>query len=261
MRLPRFLRRSGGRRDAGPVRHVSVSRTHVGRVRSINEDRVLERPEAGLWAVIDGMGGHSAGDVAAEATLCALATLADGGTPSPDAVVATLTDINRRLHEAGQLAGHVRGATIVALLLSGDHYTIFWVGDCRAYRQRGGALDLLTRDHSVVQELVDAGQLTARQAANHPRANVVTRALGAAGQVAVEVVRGRVEAGDHLLLCSDGMNRALADPPSRGAWRQELAGMADHLLGVALDKDGSDNASLVLIGCHGGEKGGVPLFR
>lgn len=247
----RWLRAAPGEGAGADLDCRSTSRTHVGLVRSINEDRVLDRPDAGLWAVIDGMGGHAAGDLAAEAALHALDGLADAGRPSLAAVEAALAEVNRTLYEQGRAAGVIRGATAVVLVRGEGGFAVCWVGDCRAYRQRGTALVQLTRDHSVVQELVDSGQLRAEDAAAHPRGNVVTRALGAAATVTLDTAAIDVAADDVVLLCSDGLTRGLAAPPVAAGRHARLAATADHLLATALERDGSDNISLVLVACAG----------
>lgn len=241
-----WARRPAPVADPPDAQRRSTSRTHVGLVRAINEDRVLDRPEAGLWAVIDGMGGHDAGDVAADTALRALDALATRGAPTCAEVEAALATVNETLYEAGRATGLIRGATAIVLLRDGARYRISWVGDCRAYRQHGEALAQLTRDHSVVQELIDAGQLSAEQALRHPRGNVVTRALGAAPTITVETISFAPAPGDLVLLCSDGLTRALSGRPSL-AWRPKLDDIADDLIASALASDGRDNISLVLI--------------
>lgn len=242
------------RRDASPGRPVSartapasaiavrsVHRTHVGRVRQINEDRVLDRPDRMLWAVADGMGGHSAGDRAATAAIDALDALSDPITPS--AILGALDAANRRI--AAQAVRGGSGTTVVVAWLDGPRLHLFWVGDSRAYRVRAGANMLLTRDHSLVQEMVDAGVLSPSEAARHPQANVITRALGIAPSVQIDTVVVDLVAGDTILLCTDGLSRSLdARDFALGLESDE---QADRLLGNALQRDGSDNSSLVLI--------------
>lgn len=217
----------------------SESRTDVGRVRTVNEDRVLDRPEHRLWAVADGMGGLSAGDVAAERVVATLAAL----DPVTDAAVL---DALHQANEAILASGSGRsGATIVAAHIAGDCATIFWAGDSRAYHIRGGIVRRLTRDHSVVQDLIDAGLLDEDKAEGHPRANVVTRALGVMSPVVIDTVQVTLACGDRLMLCSDGVSRSLdlrnlQTGVALHAW-------ADGLLAAALERDGSDNASLVVI--------------
>lgn len=226
----------------------SVSRTHVGRVRTINEDRVLDMSEHRLWAIADGMGGHAAGDAAAEAAIAMLQTVALDGQVSADSLGAALSEVNRHLHERTRQGSPMSGATIVAMFEKNRALTILWAGDCRAYRLRDGQLAQLTHDHTVVQELVDQGALDAAQAALHPQAHVVTRALGAAEDLLLDRATSDALAGDLFLLCSDGLisapmalDRLIQSEP------RLLPSRADSLIAEALSCGGQDNISLLLV--------------
>jgi serine/threonine protein phosphatase PrpC len=251
MMLARLL---PGRRRAGrpiatdPAGLQSVTRTHVGRVRTINEDRVFARPERGLWAVADGMGGHSSGDIAAQAIVDALRTLADGHARfDDDTVDATLTGAGRLIHAEAGGSTRVSGSTVVALHIEQGCGTVLWAGDSRAYRVRAGRIEQISRDHSLVQELIDAGALARGLADRHPQAHVVTRALGAMPNVVIERRTIDVERGDLFLLCSDGLTRGHADPALLDYLGGSLDEIADELLGDALTAGGADNISLVLV--------------
>lgn len=224
----------------GTASLLSTSRTHVGRVRRINEDRVLDRPELSFWAVADGMGGQGRGDMAADTLVRCLARLEAPITN--DAVTETINLANEQIFELG--AGQ-SGTTLVLLRIKEARATIWWIGDSRGYLIRDGRLKLLTRDHSLVQELVDARLIEAEDAATHPQANVITRAVGIAATAQVESLTFGLHPKDRILLCSDGLSRTLAEPdPSAG---MSLADRADNLLRDALDRDGSDNISLVMV--------------
>ena len=250
---------SGWRRSAvsaaaaAPPAHAtavtqSIARTHVGRVRTINEDRVFASTEHGLWAVADGMGGHFAGDVAAEAIIETLRALVGSpSTPDDDMIETSLIAAGRHIHAGNAGSSRVSGSTIVALHADGDSATLFWAGDSRAYRARDGRLERLSRDHSLVQELVDSGALTPEQADRHPQAHVITRALGAAAEVAIDRRDVTVRPGDLFLLCSDGLTRGHADPALLEYCGRPLATIADELMADALAAGGADNISLVLI--------------
>ncbi|MBA2935131.1 serine/threonine-protein phosphatase [Sphingomonas sp. CGMCC 1.13654] len=229
--------------------HVrSVSRTHVGRVRAINEDRVLDMSEHRLWAIADGMGGHAAGDAAAEAAIAALQNAALDGQVSADSIGAALSEVNRRLRERTRQGSPMSGATIVAMFEKNRAVTILWAGDCRAYRLRDGRLAQLTHDHTIVQELVDSGALDAVQAATHPQANVVTRALGAAEDLRLDRATSDALAGDLFLLCSDGLITApIALDKLMQATPRSLTWNAESLIAEALSAGGKDNISLLLI--------------
>jgi len=227
--------------------------TDVGRVRELNEDSVLARPEIGLWAVADGMGGYGGGDVASQAVVAALKTLA------PDTSAAHLLaefeqEILRANSELRALArargAAVMGTTLVALLVHGPYFACVWCGDSRVYLRRGGVLTQVSRDHSEVQELIDRGLIDKVEASNWPRRNVVTRALGVSDQADLEIVDGPAYVGDRFLLCSDGLVVHVAD--------EEIAALlvardpqkaCDDLLNLTLERGASDNVSIIVVDC------------
>ncbi len=223
----------------------SAARSHLGHVRRINEDRIFDCPAHGVWAVADGMGGHRGGDVAAQAVVQALRTMTESDVPPrPDAVMEALHDANAAIVACNTQDGAQAGATVVTLSRHGPTVQVAWAGDSRCYRLRDGRVELLTRDHSVVQQMIDAGLLTPDAAARHPHANVVTRALGVATTCQIDHLTVALAAGDRFLLCSDGLSRTLAaDDVTDGA----LDELADRLLGEALVRDGADNISLLLV--------------
>lgn len=224
---------------------VSVARSHVGRVRTINEDRVLDCPAAHLWAVADGMGGHSGGDLAAQTVVDSLRTLAASGRPFDfDDVLLALSQANVAICERNAATAADAGTTVVVATISGHEASIAWAGDSRAYRLRDGRLELLTRDHSVVQELVDAGLLTPAQALRHPRANVITKALGVSRQLDYQTLTMELAPDDRLLLCSDGLSRSLQP---EDVWNRTDTADAADMMTSALERDGTDNISLVLV--------------
>jgi serine/threonine protein phosphatase PrpC len=224
---------------------TSVARSHVGLVRAVNEDRVFDCPERCLWAVADGMGGHQGGDVAAQMVIEAFRGPCKDQATDAAAMLGAIADANRTIVRHNRAMGTDAGSTVVAAQLAGRTATIAWLGDSRAYLIRGAKVSQLTHDHSVVQDLIDAGLLTVEAAAHHPQANVVTRALGIAEAVDVAVRTVTVLEGDRLLLCSDGLSRSLDD--SKLGCAQALAAFADTLIADALRRDGSDNISLVTI--------------
>lgn len=225
----------------------SVARSHVGRVRAVNEDRLLNRPDRALWAVADGMGGHFGGDVAAETAIAALRRLADGRRRiDTTGVTAALADANADIHLRARAAHGTCGTTIVVAHVDGATLHLWWAGDSRAYLVRRDSARLLTTDHTLVQEMVAAGALDADAARHHPRANVVTRALGVEPAVRLDHLALTIDEGDRVLLCSDGLSKSLSDGDMAGDG-EALDSQADGLLARALERDGSDNISLVLI--------------
>lgn len=232
---------------AANVRFRAAARSHVGRVRTLNEDAVLDRTDIGLWAVADGMGGHDAGDVASRLVIEELDP--KGARVSPAAIDESLQCANRRLLSyAAQTKTGTCGSTVVVLLLEPKRYACHWAGDSRAYVLRERCLTQLTRDHSAVQELIDAERLHRADASRHPYAHIITRAVGADRALAVETCQGATHPGDTFLLCSDGVTNLIRDEELA-----DLVGMpllddaADALLELALQRHAPDNVSLVLV--------------
>lgn len=229
-----------------------ATRTHVGHRRKLNEDSLLSSPERKLWAVADGMGGHHAGDVASRMVVNALdeiraaASLENSISKALAAIEIVnqdLVDLARREHEMRTM-----GSTVVGLVADHREYRCFWVGDSRAYRVREGVIARLTRDHSLVQDLVDAGMLDPAEAETHPNANVVTRAVGAMETVRIDTTGGAIMPGDTFLLTSDGLTRLVADDELAGVIAQHsLPDAADQLLELSLDRGAPDNVSFILI--------------
>ena len=234
------------------MRFECAGRTHVGLKRKINEDSILSATERGLWAVADGMGGHDAGEVASNMVIDALRCL-----PEPPDVVAlaasaveTLRQVNRELIELARAGGRQQtiGTTVVGLAIADRAFRCFWLGDSRAYRLRDGAIVRLSRDHSVVQELVDAGMLRADEADSHENANLITRAVGVAETADVDVTGGEVRPGDLYLLASDGLTRVVADAELAAELAcATLEEAADKLIDLVLARGAPDNVSLIIV--------------
>jgi protein phosphatase len=233
----------------------AASATDVGLKRSRNEDSVLMRPEAGLWAVADGMGGHGGGDVASRMAVDALARFVDGATAAArlTALERAVIAANNAMRAYAKAHGRaVMGTTLVALLVSEEHYAILWCGDSRAYLLRDGALSQLTRDHSETQDLVDRGVLDPEEAKTWPRRSVLTRALGATEQPLLDLVSGRLEPGDAFLLCSDGLTNHCEDADIAEALAVEAPqAVWEALIALTLQRGASDNVSAVVLRCEG----------
>lgn len=235
------------------MRFECVSRTHVGLRREINEDSVFADSERGLWAVADGMGGHEAGEVASTMVTDALRCLPVVGDLDELAAQAVdaLRQVNRDLIDLAR-SGERRaeatiGTTVVGLAISNGSFRCFWLGDSRAYRIRDGEITRLTRDHSLVQNLVDAGMLKPEEADTHEDANLITRAVGAAETIEVDIVSGDARPGDRFLLASDGLTRVVGDEELAAELERappELA--ADNLIDVVLARGAPDNVSLII---------------
>jgi protein phosphatase/serine/threonine-protein phosphatase Stp1 len=238
--------------DALVTRFRSSGRTDPGARRTHNEDSYVDRPEAGLWAVADGAGGHDAGEVASGMIRDALAAI-------PDELPAgrMLGEVRQRLalvHEALREAGARQGggtiaSTVVVLIVRGGHFACLWAGDSRLYRLRGSNLEQVTRDHSLVQELVDAGMVHPDDAESHPRANVITRAVGAGDDgLEIDKTSDKVLPGDRFLLCSDGLSKTLPASEIAVLLAVPDAALAPELLiAAALARQASDNVTAVAV--------------
>jgi serine/threonine protein phosphatase PrpC len=234
----------------GALSFASAGLSHVGRVRTVNEDAWLARPELGLWAVADGMGGHARGDLASRTIVEALDRLPHPGDARAHlrAVEVALAEAHAQLQSLAGAAGDICGSTVATLLAFDRHYAVVWAGDSRIYRRRGGRLEQLTRDHSLVQELVDDGRLSPEAAGLHPLRSRITRALGMAGPLLPECRQGELAAGDLFLLCTDGLLAHLDEP----AIDALLAGQAPEaaataLVDATLAAGAVDNVTLVLV--------------
>jgi serine/threonine protein phosphatase PrpC len=225
--------------------------THVGLKRERNEDSYLLRPEAGLWAVADGMGGHGGGDVASQMAISALEQVAAAPTGETllAAVEAAIADANLDMRAYARAENRVViGTTLVALLMFGEHFACLWCGDSRAYRLRAGALRQLTRDHSESQDLVDRGVLDPEEAKVWPRRNVLTRALGVSDAAELEIVSDRLAAGDVFLLCSDGLTGHLDEAEIAAALGEaDPQAACGRLIALTLERGASDNVTVVVL--------------
>lgn len=235
-----------------PLRLGSAALTDMGKVRSHNEDAYVDRPDIGLWAVADGVGGLAAGDAASRSVVEALQ-----GVPPQGSLQERLNHSRERLTSLNatlvQAAHHpsapVNSASTVVVLMAGaTECCWFWAGDSRLYRLRDGQLERLSRDHSAVQEMVDRGELLPEQAEGHPRSNVITRAVGGADTLEVETRFGELRSGDRFLLCSDGVHGAIGEAPLRAALgRDTPQGCVRELLDAVLSTEARDNATAVAV--------------
>lgn len=228
-----------------------VSKTDVGLRRKVNEDSLLVRTERGLWAVADGMGGHDAGDVASSKVTESLLELPDAGNLDQlvESAVVALKKVNLDLIQLAGAAGSEKsiGSTVVGLAIADGQFRCFWAGDSRGYRVRDGQIVQLTRDHSLVQDLVDSGMLQPDEAVDHPNSNIITRAVGVAEELRVDTVSGDVQRGDQFFLATDGVTRLISDEELA----QELstsppAFAARKLIETVLARGAPDNASLII---------------
>jgi serine/threonine protein phosphatase PrpC len=227
------------------------AKTHVGLVREVNEDSIVALPNLGIWAVADGMGGHYAGDFASQTVIDALSALPHDLEPGN--LVAQTRAALQMAHAEIQTHSHrngdaIIGSTVVLLAIAERHFMCLWAGDSRLYHLRDRQLEMISIDHSVVGEMVAAGQLTWDEAEQHQYSNQITRAVGVGETLDIDKRRGEVAPGDRFLLCSDGLTkyadqatlaRIIADCP--------IDTLANDLLQVALDGGASDNVSIIAI--------------
>ena len=223
--------------------------THVGLVRDHNEDSYLARSDIGLWAVADGMGGHLGGEIASALVVSDLARRIESGEPLVSAISAThQTVLDAVARGEGQRG---MGATVVAVKVIGSSYQVAWVGDSRAYLIDKHGLRQLTRDHSFVQQLLDAGAITDAEVAIHPDRSVITQAIGTESltQVRVDVVEGQFHKGDQILLCSDGLSSEVDDQRINELMQAsgDQASRIEALIAATLHHGGSDNVTVVLV--------------
>ncbi len=228
--------------------------TDVGKVRDINQDCFAIDLERGLVMVADGMGGHLAGEKAAQSAVEVVSALLSEQDPRQGDVQANIQravqEANRQIVQASMSDASMRGmgTTATVAIVDGEHVFLGHVGDSRAYLVRDGIIEQITEDHSVVAQLLKAGAITAQEAAHHPYRNVITRCLGM--QLDVEADTGAVpwKAGDRLVLCTDGLSGLVSD--------EEIARMAcedeepqdacQKMLDLAMSRGGYDNITVVM---------------
>ena len=235
-----------------PICWKSKQDTHVGMVRTINEDSILSLPESQLWAVADGMGGYEAGNVASDMIVKSLASILSKPSLSEmvDCVEDCLLDVNHSILEYADimLDGRTLGSTVVTLLIKGHTGICLWAGDSRLYRYRKNQLRQLSRDHSQVEELLSQGFISAEEAKTHPDSNVITRAVGASSKLYLDINAFSVRLGDTFLLCSDGLYNMLSEEEiSNTIASLPIAQAVDVLIKKALDNGANDNVSVILV--------------
>ena len=236
----------------------SAARTDVGLRRAANEDCYVVAADLGLYLVADGMGGHTAGQVAsrlaAEGTLAALRTLADAKASLTEklryAVAAANREIFTTAHAKPELSG--MGTTLVVLLVGEGRLALAHVGDSRAYLIRGGRIRQLTDDHSLVAELVRRREISETDAQRHPHRHVLTRALGVRRSVEADLAELTPAPGDTFVLCSDGLTGRVSDREIADelAADQDLEAVSDRLVNLSNSRGGEDNVTVVLVRCE-----------
>lgn len=217
----------------------SAALSDVGCKRRINQDSFIERSTAGLWAVADGLGGHSRGEEASRMLCDALADLEPSGTFEEMIVAAgqRVSRVNDHLCRASEAEDEVSASTIVILLARGERFAVLWAGDSRAYLWREGALTRLTRDHSIA-ELDDSPDSDS---------HVVTRAVGVERTLEIDVRRDQLRVGDRFLLCSDGLTHTLPDDEiATMMGKPDVQAVANDLIQATLAAGAPDNVTIIV---------------
>lgn len=232
----------------------SAGRSDTGKVRARNEDAFLDQPQQGLWVVADGMGGHQAGDLASRLIVESLAELPAGldFEDRLDALRDCLHRLNRHLSLGLTLTGETPdllvGSTVVALLAEGSRVACVWAGDSRCYLLRGRQLFQLSRDHSLLQQLIEERGMSPDEAARQPGAHALTRAIGAAEELQLDILELESLPGDVFLLCSDGLYQDLDHDLLTAALLRPSPQLAlQRLFELALLGPARDNLSGVVI--------------
>ena len=250
-----------------PVRLVIGAQSNVGRVRKLNEDNLFVRDYSDLFAAVDivvgvvavadGVGGHSAGDVASRLAVDALAdfgeslrrTAANRHMPDPEPwVVQAATAANRAVHKERKAAASDMGCTLVMALFVGSAATLLNVGDSRAYRLRPAGIQQVTTDHSLVQRLIEIGQLTREEARHHPQKSIIYRVIGDTPDLAYDITNVILRPGEALLLCSDGLSDMVEDDVLWHVWRSASSPdeACERLVALANEAGGYDNITVVI---------------
>ena len=224
--------------------------THIGKVRSRNEDNYLTRPEAGIWAVADGMGGHEDGDLASRTVIEALESIQ--AVASADELLSQcenrIFDANSQLKEISRQRGGIIIGTTVAVLLAFDGYfACMWSGDSRIYIIREGTISQISRDHTEVQDLLMNGVITPEQAETWSGSNAITRAIGVIDLPELEVTSGPLNAGDVFVMCTDGLTQHVEDDEIMRCVSANMSQQAcDRLIQLTLERGAVDNVTVVV---------------
>ncbi|MCQ4301783.1 protein phosphatase 2C domain-containing protein [Pseudomonas songnenensis] len=215
-----------------------------GRRRNHNEDALLCAPELGLWAIADGMGGHQCGEIASSLALSALHKAVEDGEP----LQAAVQQANQAVLEEAVDDG--MGTTLVAAQFNGADFELTWVGDSRAYLVSANGIDQLTRDHSWVQMMIDAGELKPAEAEGHAWRNIILRCLGREAPLELGIAAGSLKPDELLLLCSDGLTNELTDAQIHATctFADTLENLVEQLIDQANAHGGRDNISCIVIG-------------
>ncbi len=237
------------------LRLITWGKTDKGLVRKENEDQFCIEKDLGLLAVADGMGGHASGEVASKMAVEILKDcLKKEGEPFPDRLNSGVKLANKMIYEAAQSQPQLKGmgTTITAVQLNGNRLGIAHVGDSRIYLIRGGVIEQITDDHTIVFEQVARGLMTREEAARSEMRNILSRALGIAPEVDVDIEELTVSEGDKLVLCSDGLSELVSDNEMLSEVQSSKSPekVCDELVNLANQRGGDDNITVIVAFLH-----------
>lgn len=229
-----------------------IALSHVGVVRSANEDSHASLPWAGVWLVADGMGGHHNGQYASSTIADAVAVIT-----APDELEGACASVAGAIHQANETIfarsleeGKQMGSTVVALVLRGTEFAVLWAGDSRAYLYRADQLIQLTRDHTQVEAMLERGLLSPEEAADHPMKHVLARAVGVQETLELDAIRDEIESRDIFLLCSDGLSGVLDDAEIAAFIREHGNSAGELLIAACLERGAPDNVTVTLVAAN-----------
>ena len=230
----------------------SYGKTDVGKARKLNEDSMLIRPDVGMWAVADGMGGHEAGDVASQMVVSTLNEIQLGSSLEKyiNDIEDALVNVNKKLIEIAHQGEKPTtcGSTVVVMLAYEKYCAFLWAGDSRLYRIRDNKIIQLTTDHSQVQLYVEQGLISQEEAESHPHANMITRAVGATEDFVLDVDMQEMEKGDRYLLCSDGLTKHIPDLDfEKMLAKGDVEKKCSELIDLTLARGAKDNVTAILV--------------
>ena len=231
---------------------ISYGKTDVGKARKLNEDSMLVRPDVGMWAVADGMGGHEAGDVASQMVVSTLNEIQLGSSLEKyiNDIEDALVNVNKKLIEIAHRGEKPTtcGSTVVVMLAYEKYCAFLWAGDSRLYRIRDNKIIQLTTDHSQVQLYVEQGLISKEEAESHPHANMITRAVGATEDFVLAVDMQEMAKGDRYLLCSDGLTKHIPDLDfEKMLAKGDVEKKCSELIDLTLARGAKDNVTAVLV--------------
>lgn len=224
--------------------------THVGKIRSRNEDSYLVRPDTGLWVVADGMGGHEDGDFASRTVVEALKSIDAPGSAREllSLCEERIFHANSIIQQTSRQRGSIIGTTVAVLLTFDNYFASLWCGDSRTYIIRNGKIAQISRDHNEVQELLQNGVITAEEARHWKGSNAITRAIGVVESPELEMTSDPLNADDIFVMCTDGLTNHVADDEILRCVTADASQQAcDNLVAMTLERGAVDNVTVIVV--------------